>query len=45
MAYFKEREAEINGSLLAVLSGENLLFLGPPGAITNNFSESNCKYN
>ncbi|WP_394339305.1 AAA family ATPase [Methanosarcina sp. UBA5] len=43
MAYFKEREAEINGSLLAVLSGENLLFLGPPGTAKTQLAKSICQ--
>jgi len=41
--YFKEREAEINGSLLAVLSGENLLFLGPPGTAKTQLAGSICQ--
>lgn len=43
MAYFKEREAEINGSLLAVLSGENLLFLGPPGTAKTQLAKNICQ--
>ena len=43
MDYFKEREAEINGSLLAVLSGENLLFLGPPGTAKTQLAKSICQ--
>ena len=42
-AYFKEREAEINGSLLAILSGENLLFLGPPGTAKTQLAKSICQ--
>ncbi|WP_440957065.1 AAA family ATPase [Methanosarcina sp. Mfa9] len=41
--YFKEREAEINGSLLAVLSGENLLFLGPPGTAKTLLAKNICQ--
>lgn len=41
--YFKEREVEINGSLLAVLSGENLLFLGPPGTAKTQLAKSICQ--
>ncbi len=43
MEYFKEREAEINGSLLAVLSGENLLFLGPPGTAKTLLAKNVCQ--
>jgi len=43
MDYFKEREAEINGSLLAVLSGENLLFLGPPGTAKTQLAKNICQ--
>ncbi|RXA16480.1 AAA family ATPase [Methanosarcina sp. MSH10X1] len=43
MEYFKEREAEINGSLLAVLSGENLLFLGPPGTAKTQLAKNICQ--
>ncbi|HNW37386.1 MAG TPA: AAA family ATPase [Methanosarcina vacuolata] len=43
MAYFKERETEINGSLLAVLSGENLLFLGPPGTAKTQLAKNICQ--
>ncbi|HIJ00572.1 MAG TPA: ATPase, partial [Candidatus Methanomethylophilaceae archaeon] len=30
-ARYKEREDEISGALLALLSGEHVLFIGPPG--------------
>jgi MoxR-like ATPase len=43
MDYFKEREAEINGSLLAVLAGENLLFLGPPGTAKTQLAKNICQ--
>lgn len=43
MVYFKEREAEINGSLLAMLSGENLLFLGPPGTAKTQLAKNICQ--
>ena len=43
MDYFKERETEINGSFLAVLSGENLLFLGPPGTAKTQLAKNICQ--
>ena len=43
MSYFKEREAEINGSLLAVLSGENIIFLGPPGTAKTQLAKNICQ--
>jgi MoxR-like ATPase len=42
MSYFKERETEINGSLLAILSGENILFLGPPGTAKTQLAKNIC---
>ena len=43
MSYFKEREAEISGSLLAVLSGENIIFLGPPGTAKTQLAKNMCQ--
>ncbi len=43
MSYFKEREAEISGSLLAVLSGENIIFLGPPGTAKTQLAKNICQ--
>lgn len=41
--HFKERTEEINCSLLAMLSGEHLLFLGPPGTAKSLLSKSMCE--
>src|SRR5208337_264311 len=40
---FKERTEEINCSLLAILSGEHVLFLGPPGTAKSLLSKSICE--
>jgi len=42
-AYFKERDAEINGSLLALLSGEHVLLLGPPGTAKTLLANKICE--
>ncbi len=42
-AYFKERDAEINGSLLALLSGEHVLLLGPPGTAKTLLASKICE--
>lgn len=41
--YFKERDAEINGSLLALLSGEHVLLLGPPGTAKTLLASKICE--
>lgn len=41
--YFKERDAEINGSLLALLSGEHVLLLGPPGTAKTLLADKICE--
>lgn len=41
--YFREREDEINGALLAVLSSEHVLFLGPPGTAKTLLSKKICE--
>jgi MoxR-like ATPase len=41
--YFKEREDEINGALLAVLSGENVIYLGPPGTAKTYLANKICQ--
>lgn len=42
-AYFKERDAEINGSILALLSGEHVLLLGPPGTAKTLLATKICE--
>ena len=39
---FKEREDEIAGSLLAMLSGEHILFIGPPGTAKSMLAREMC---
>ena len=41
--YFKERDAEINGSLLAILSSEHVLLLGPPGTAKTLLTSKICE--
>jgi MoxR-like ATPase len=41
--YFSEREDEINGALLAVLSSEHVLFLGPPGTAKTLLAKKICE--
>ena len=40
---FKERTEEINCALLAILAGEHVLFLGPPGTAKSLLSKSVCE--
>jgi len=42
-SFFKERDAEINGSLLALLSGEHVLLLGPPGTAKTLLANKICE--
>jgi MoxR-like ATPase len=39
---FKEREDEIAGSLLALISGEHVLFIGPPGTAKSMLAKDMC---
>ena len=41
-ANFKEREDEIAGSLLALISGEHVLFIGPPGTAKSMLAKDLC---
>ena len=40
---FKEREEEISGALLSLLSGENILFIGPPGTAKSLLATKVCQ--
>lgn len=40
---FKERDDEIAGSLLAMISGEHVLFIGPPGTAKSMLARELCK--
>ncbi|WP_298665805.1 AAA family ATPase [uncultured Methanofollis sp.] len=40
---FKERDDEIRGALLGILSGEHVLFLGPPGTAKTYLAHTVCK--
>ncbi len=39
---FKERDEEIAGSLLAMISGEHVLFIGPPGTAKSMLAREMC---
>lgn len=41
--HFKEREEEISGTLLSLLSGENILFIGPPGTAKSLLAMKVCQ--
>lgn len=43
LEYFKEREDEISGALLAVMSGEHILLLGPPGTAKTLMASKICE--
>jgi MoxR-like ATPase len=40
---FKERNDEVAGSLLAMISGEHVLFIGPPGTAKSMLAREMCK--
>ncbi len=40
---YKEREDEISGALLALLSGEHVLFIGPPGTAKSMLAKDICR--
>ncbi len=40
---FKERSEEISGAFLAILSGEHVLFLGPPGTAKSLLTRKVCE--
>lgn len=40
---FKERDDEIAGSLLAMISGEHVLFIGPPGTAKSMLAREMCR--
>ncbi|MDD1723990.1 MAG: hypothetical protein LUQ07_02540, partial [Methanospirillum sp.] len=41
--HFIEREEEIRGAFLAILSNENILYLGPPGTAKTYLAQNVCK--
>lgn len=41
--HFVEREEEIAGALLAMLSGEHVLFIGPPGTAKSQLAKEMCE--
>ncbi|MBN1110282.1 MAG: AAA family ATPase, partial [Methanomassiliicoccales archaeon] len=40
---FVEREEEIAGALLAMLAGEHVLFIGPPGTAKSQLAKAMCE--
>ena len=41
--HFIERDEEIRGAILAILSNENILYLGPPGTAKTYLAQNICK--